>query len=479
MFRRKWPSLPEDVEFPSKLHELGYHINEDDEIRNVNNPDDYFKYFIDRNPRINDRQRFAMNLVIFGETEQDLGVLAHRVLGGPGGINKGSMVSVVKALTQRSDPAGGPLVPGIRVPGAPMRSAAHSGNYVSRRLNRIPGNESPAAHVKYFFEQVIPSYVKTATLDIIGLGDGADVVMSYLNSDETWRRVGHRINCFASVGGQFPAWEIKCDGLREFVKERARAYVPSAEPLGLVLSGDSGNPHTTTFTSFGCPVFSAGETQHVETLFIASYPVVLDWLQEVADTHAQDKPYKNPAFTVTYSDVPDDTVDWVDCKKELAEESVDGADHDVATDCPSQEEPVQEAGLGEAKDQNQDMQAQCQVQMRVTAAALSQIPDATEGKPEDDACSLAATDGGSVRSELADVVQATRTYDSLFPSRYYEPSGPSGFTYPVDKGDCVGEVSTGSESADIPIPEEKTEEHERDEKEHEFVVVMRPKGNEH
>ncbi|KAI1427377.1 Arb2 domain-containing protein [Xylaria sp. FL1777] len=360
MFRRKWSALPAEAEFPSDLKGLGYFVNKDDEIRSIENEDNYFKYFINRSPRVCERQRFAMNqavqaviherlialglyslclplnttpssdpnvpifvtagisdksrvVIIFGETHQDLGVLAHRVLGGPGGIDKGSLVSVVKALLQKPSSPTDPSPPGIILANmgellwwpegrrtlsrtafhaAPMRSAAHVGNYVDPESNYVHDNESPLAHVKYIFEKVVPAVVNPgAGIDIIGLGDGADVVESYLNCDETWERIGGRINCFVSVGGQFPGWEVECDGLRQFLKDRARAYVPSTEPLGLVIAGPSGNPHTTTFTSLGCPVFSAGEPQHVETLFIASYATVLDWLQEVADTPAEKKPY--------------------------------------------------------------------------------------------------------------------------------------------------------------------------------------------
>ncbi|KAI0531592.1 Arb2 domain-containing protein [Xylaria digitata] len=544
MFRRKWSSLPEDPEFSNKLLDLGYYINEDDEIRSVDEPDCYFKYFLNRNPRINMRQRFAMNqaiqdeihkrlkdlgltkvylpcrtnpvsephvpifmtpdvarkarvVVIFGETDQDLGVLAHRVLGGPGGVDKGSMVSIIRALRRGPIPDRKPSVPGVILANmgeliwwpwgrrtlsrsafdaAPMRSAAHTGNHLDPQLNRVPGNESPAAHVKYFFEHVVPDYVKTASLDIIGLGDGADFVTSYLNCDETWNRVGYRINCFASVGGQFPEWEIKCDGLRSFLKDRARAYVPSTEPLGLVLSGDSGNSHTTTFTSFGCPVFSAGEAQHVETLFISSYPVVLDWIQEVTNTHAMNKPYKNPVFTVVYSDVPDDSSDWVDCKDE-----VDGAEDDGAGNRPSQKEPTQEASLREAHNQNQDMQAQCQPQGGVTAAALSQIPDGTSGARKGGNCSSAATDGGSIRSDPANVeVKCIRDQPfTLHPYASRGSSGPYAFTPAVGKGENAmrgDEVLISCENVVKPISNKKMEGHERVDRDHEYVVVIRPKG---
>lgn len=180
-------------------------------------------------------------VIIFGETHQDLGVLAHRVLGGKGGIDKGSLVSVVKALLRQQCSPVDPSAPGIILANmgeliwwpegertlnrfafdaTPMRSAAHLGNYIDARVNHVPGHESPAAHVKRIFEDVVPELVnETAGIDVIGLGDGADVVESYFNCDVTWECVGHLINCFASVGGQFPAWEVNCDGLREFLKD--------------------------------------------------------------------------------------------------------------------------------------------------------------------------------------------------------------------------------------------------------------------
>lgn len=206
-------------------------------------------------PNITKKSRVV---VIFGETHQDLGVLAQRVLGGPGGIDKGSLVSIVKALLQKqSSPAAAASttgdVPGIILANmgelvwwpkgnrtlsrfafdwAPMRSAAHIGNYIDPSVNRVPGNETPTAHVKYIFETVIPLLVNTtAGLDIIGLGDGADVVESYLNNDETWTRVGSRLNCFASVGGQFPRWDVKCEGLREFLKDVSFPPLVPSPPL--------------------------------------------------------------------------------------------------------------------------------------------------------------------------------------------------------------------------------------------------------
>lgn len=38
-----------------------YFVNDIDEIRNIANPDSYFKFFLNHNERINDCQRFAFD----------------------------------------------------------------------------------------------------------------------------------------------------------------------------------------------------------------------------------------------------------------------------------------------------------------------------------------------------------------------------------------------------------------------------------
>lgn len=80
MFRRHWSGLPKDAAFPSDLKGLGcvspesptsqtirrlncrrYFINDKDEIRSIENPDNYFNFYLDRNERINQRQRFQFD----------------------------------------------------------------------------------------------------------------------------------------------------------------------------------------------------------------------------------------------------------------------------------------------------------------------------------------------------------------------------------------------------------------------------------
>jgi len=180
-------------------------------------------------------------VVIFGETHQDLGILAHRVIGGRGGIDKGSLVTTVRAILGEQKQKQKSSAPGVILANmgellwwpegrrtlnphafdwAPMHSAAHQGNQIVPAIHHVPGNESAKAHVKYIFEQVVPALVNDAAgLDVIGLGNGADVLEDYLNNDAVWKRVGHRLNCLAIVGGAVPVWDIKCDGLRQFLRD--------------------------------------------------------------------------------------------------------------------------------------------------------------------------------------------------------------------------------------------------------------------
>ncbi|KAH6651908.1 Arb2 domain-containing protein [Truncatella angustata] len=383
MFYRPWKALPHDPSFPSDLEELGYHVHESNEIRSIENPNNYFKFFISRNQRYNERQRYAMNeasekivhaglealglkktllplgttspttpnvpifvssdieaksrvIVIIGETYQDLGILAHRVLGGLGGVAKGSMISVVSALQRQPSGPGDATPPGfilantgqfiwhaavqrsltiVGAEGAPMPSAVHAGlkwhGEVGR--DRVPGSEDTRAHIKTIFEGVVPAMVDPdAAIDVIAVGDGADALEQYLDWSETWKKLTGRINCLAILGGYHSMDDLKCDGFREFLRERARAYATSSEPLGTPLSGPDGNPHTATFTRIGAPVYSGGEPHFVETLLVHALPHLAGWMLEV--TRAGKDSYRNPDVAVLYADPADETAplepDW-------------------------------------------------------------------------------------------------------------------------------------------------------------------------
>jgi hypothetical protein len=296
MFRRRWSGLPADPIFASDLKELGYFINDIDEIRSIEDPDYYFKYFLTKNERWNERQRFAFNeavrneihkrldardfttiplplgtphtqphvpirttpdlarasraVVLFHESSQSLGVLAHRVIGGPGGVARGSVVGLADALAGRTqqqhsssaaDPTPSPP-PGLVLANAgelwwwpegargltpverhrvPMTSAVHLGRYHDPKVNEVPGHRTVAEHVRGVFEALVDGGLVNgdAKLDVTAVGDTADEVEKYLNDDGVWGKIGARLGCLVILGGCYSSKEFKCEGFKQFMRE--------------------------------------------------------------------------------------------------------------------------------------------------------------------------------------------------------------------------------------------------------------------
>lgn len=276
----------------------------------IEDPNYYFNYFRSKNVRHNDCQRFAFNtavqmqlihprlealgltklalplaapttkphvpifvspdleskkrvVLIVGESEQELGVLAHRVIGGAGGVDKGSMVNIAKALLQDDHSNGQSqsenladggnstttsitnTAPGIVLAntgelwwwpegdrglsprgalGAPMRSAVHWGrfrdDYDPSNVHTVPGNGTPVAHVRCVFEQVLGNtdlVAADAVVQVIGVGDGAATVERLL--DGSWGRWGGRIGCLAMCGSGLDADSVRDVGFKKFLRE--------------------------------------------------------------------------------------------------------------------------------------------------------------------------------------------------------------------------------------------------------------------
>ena len=269
------------------LFHRSYYVNDKDEIRLIANPKFYFKFFFYRNDRFNERQRFHFNeaveclvhkrleaeglqkiilpfgaetsdphipifvskdiesksrvIVIFGQSEQELGVLAHRVIGGMGGVNKGSMTSVVKAINEQTSSKHNSEPPGIILANmgalwwwpegkralnsrssqaVPMKSAVHLGRYYDPKVNAVEGNATPEQHVAYIFDEVLPKLVNNqARLDVVVLGDATHFVEWHLNDDSKWAAWGPRMNSLSIVGGSYDKKYVECDGLKQFLPE--------------------------------------------------------------------------------------------------------------------------------------------------------------------------------------------------------------------------------------------------------------------
>lgn len=61
MFRRIASTLPQDVIVPANLEAMGYFLNDDDQIRQIRNPEQAYQFKVNANDRINDMYKEAMN----------------------------------------------------------------------------------------------------------------------------------------------------------------------------------------------------------------------------------------------------------------------------------------------------------------------------------------------------------------------------------------------------------------------------------
>ncbi|EPE08376.1 mitochondrial 40s ribosomal protein mrp2 [Ophiostoma piceae UAMH 11346] len=390
MFRRLWTGLPPTPKFSTDLEKLGYFINEEDQLRNLEDPKYYYKYFITRNTYYNDSQRFSFHTAIqrivlgrlaelgvhpvrlplgarddephlhvlasndlatadrvvmfVGETAQDLGVLAYRVTSGSGGIDKGSIVSMVCKMrgagkddmdkNEKAKPAILICNPGElfwwpeaqrslslpAVEGMPRPSAAHWSPHKYAQ-NTIPGHETADAHIASVFQDLLSrsdSSNKTPRITAIAIAGGADALETFLDHPERWQRWGPHMDSLAVLGGLYEEHHIKTDAFKAFLRQRARAYISSEAPVDTPVSGPDGNDQAARATRFGCPVHSAGTTWLTELMFIEAQSAIIEWGEAVACNPM----YVNPQIAISYAETiltAEDTT-WVNYKEEGADD---------------------------------------------------------------------------------------------------------------------------------------------------------------
>ncbi|KAF2400315.1 hypothetical protein EJ06DRAFT_426015 [Trichodelitschia bisporula] len=153
MFRRFVASFPKDPVFKADMKTLGYQINEKDQIRSIEKPDQPYNFFITGNERYNEVHREALHIcvrhvvskrmaelgvaphylpdctttkpdgphipifmtapeilktkkciiVIAGDITKDLGIFSYRKVNGDDGIDSGTCIAVVKELKRLSE----------------------------------------------------------------------------------------------------------------------------------------------------------------------------------------------------------------------------------------------------------------------------------------------------------------------------------------------------------------------------------------
>ncbi|KAF5574056.1 Arb2 domain-containing protein [Fusarium pseudoanthophilum] len=375
MFFRSWSGLPKDASFPRDLAGLGYFVNDDDEVRSIEDPECYYKFFSSKNSRVNERQRFHFNMaledivhdrlekeglkkyhllpenkrqspvfltpniakttrivVVLGEPTKDLGWIAGRVANGPGGLVKGTMISVVQALAKQAASPNDPEPPCIVLANMgqrfwwpeeqraltveasvdiPLPSLVHSGRRFIKELNEIPGSETPLAHMTTVLNKVL-EVNKNAKVDIIAIGQSCEVVLQFFENEKNWARWGERLGGMLFMGSVYSTDLLVNAELKEFLAKRTRGYLISEEPLDTPLAMPGGNP-SLLIEPLGCPSFSSGENQFIETILIKALEPALAYLQEVALTPSFVNPdmavAERPATDITdekWSEMPEE-----------------------------------------------------------------------------------------------------------------------------------------------------------------------------
>lgn len=184
-------------------------------------------------------------VILFYEGCQDLGIFAHRIIGGRDGINAGSAVDMVKYIQSL------PEAPGIVLANMgqmrwwrrgkrsvtltswaalPHKSAVENVYRFDPGKNTVPGNRSTKEHVNYVFNHVIEELADPeAELDVIGVSEGAMQAGIFLEAPENWKKWGKRVEAFAGVATYFHTSEIQNEELAHWLAGvRTSPLLPSS-----------------------------------------------------------------------------------------------------------------------------------------------------------------------------------------------------------------------------------------------------------
>ncbi|KAI9779836.1 MAG: hypothetical protein M1839_007149 [Geoglossum umbratile] len=348
MYRRVVSSLPQEPVFPHDLEQLGFFIDDKDEVKSITNPEEGFNYRISKNGRYNDLRKEAVNtclrknvlerlagigmeiirlpfgaeegqphvpilvsrglqeksrvLIVFGSRNEDLGIWCFRRLGANGcSISDGSAIGLVKRL--HSYHSSETEVPGIIIanPGQLLWHRRGKCAVTFNTWNSMPRKSAVSREYRIddtknripgnqdpeaHIQYVFNEVVKKLVSENARLDILATAGgMEVLRFlDDNWATWKGRINAIALTNPLHWADDILDEGFQRFLKDRGSAYVVSDEPIGQLLHDPQ----------FGCAVFSSGETGYGEAIPSTAHKIILDSFHAVA----ADLDFTNPEILV-------------------------------------------------------------------------------------------------------------------------------------------------------------------------------------
>jgi hypothetical protein len=178
--------------------------------------------------------------------------------------------------------------------GLSRKTGVHGPVRVDAIKNHIPGNEGVKEHVASVFAAVEKLVRDDVAVDIIGIGEGAEEAVEYM--DQNWERWEGKVRAVC-VGMGF-VWsvsdQVQNRRFRDFwsrvcshptsviynfsdllsIQQRARAYLIHNEPVETPLNGRA---------QLGCNCFSSGEATFTESIMPRAYKSMLAFFQMVND----------------------------------------------------------------------------------------------------------------------------------------------------------------------------------------------------
>lgn len=277
--------------------------------------------------------------ILFGDTLQDLGIFAMRIIGGRGGINAGSAVDFVKyvlsqdletkATTADGSSGGGAHHTGIiiancgqlrwhRGSGKAMTraswdalrrpSAVHEAIAFDPVANTVEHNRNPSEHIAYILSTVVPGLCAGAKLDVIAISDSAGYVFEYLS--EEWDVVKERMGSLALLFPRHDLSEVLNEEFLAWLRKRARGYITAESPAGMGIFGPLGGREGWQ-RGYGMNVYGLPIEVADESVFPRHFRWVVDWMREVA----RDPEYENEEIVeLETGDVDvdeEEKVEWV------------------------------------------------------------------------------------------------------------------------------------------------------------------------